>query len=121
MKAIIYYIFFFCMSVSHPCQALSSEARQHLLFDDSVKKIQQQNLIASDNSQNTSLFFEDDCINDDDETTFIKKRISFVHTASFGSQYALNLTCKDLYKIDCYTRFSYLSLSNYLSLRILRL
>ncbi len=123
MKAIINYIFFFIICVAHPCNALSLEAKQRFPFDDSVKKIQQENIITSDDSQSTTVFFEDDLLDEDNEITSIKEKTFFVNTACFDknpntlSCFSNNLNTN----FYSYTGFPHLPLSGFISFRALRL
>lgn len=124
MKPAIRYIFFLGMIFFHPCRVLSLESRQDSNFNNCFQEIKPECSIFSEGSPNAAFFFEDDLINDDDdEITSVKKKIFFVCTTCFdNNQNTPTVSCNNLRdKFYCYHDFSPSYLSDFISLRVLRL
>ena len=123
MKTLLSYIFLVGLFFTQPCHALSLKSKEHSHFIDSYQKTtKQDNYFDVDDSQNSDFYFDDDDLNDDDDITSIKKK-TFVFVACFDRKQNTLIYFSNNFKTKfyCYKHFSHFPLSDFISLRVLKL
>jgi hypothetical protein len=123
MKPILCYIFLFGLFFTQPCHGLLLESKQNRhLTNANLKATSQDNFFDVDDSQNSDFYFDDDDLNDDDDITSIKKK-TFVFVACFDRKQNTLIYFGNNFKTKfyCYKHFSHFPLSDFISLRMLKL
>lgn len=120
MKTIIYYIFLFGVLI-HPCRAFALRSIQSEGLSRSFAKIEQRYIVTSGDTKKLFLA-ENDLFNDDDENTSIRKKVVFTCPAFFSSNpFILKPFYRNLRKDFRNVNFSHVSLSEFISMRVLKL
>jgi hypothetical protein len=125
MKTIIYYtlLSLFTLFFVVPGRSHAMPPRQKLIFNDAIKKGEQNYSFSADEANHVSSFTETEFLTDEDEESLLKSKIVICCTLLFISNpFIISSTHQHLYnKARSTEGFSHFNVSEFISYRVLKL